>query len=219
MIDWFAKRREGSVRSGSRSHLLAVYDAATELDNALKAMAASDEMAAMRCVDRLVVIEREADRIEDALSKDIVDGSLSSQSREDLLHFVKKTDHIANWANNVGSHVQLVVDTNTDVPNHLWEASRMMSEELKRTVKLLVDAVESLGKSKEDLLRNVDAIMDQERIIDQMFYNNFRKILLSDMDYRGVILMKAVMQGIEDASDACKSCANTLIVMTVARGE
>lgn len=217
MIDWFAKRTGGAVQSGSRNHMLAVLDIVTEVDGAMKAMVASDELAALKCVDRMIIIEREADRIEDALCREIVDGSLKTQQREDLLHFVKKTDKIADWANSTGTYIQMIVETQTEVPKHLWEAGKMMAEELLREIKLLIAALENMGTDDVEVRRSIEGIKDQERIIDQMHYNTFKKILTSDMEYRGVILMQGVVNSLEEAADACKSCADTLMVMTVAR--
>lgn len=218
MLEWFSKRTGGVVQKGSRSHGLIVLDVVMEAENALKAIAAGDKQTALKCIDRMILNEREADRIEESLCKEIVDGSLKSQDREDLLHLVKKTDKIAGKVTEAGAFLQLIIDTDIKVPAYLWGDIRQMATELILAVKLLIMAFESMDKSRDTVRRHIDSIKDQERHLDQMNYSNFRKILTADMDHRGVMLMRGLIEGLEDAADACNSCAETLTVMIIARG-
>ncbi|MDR3206109.1 MAG: DUF47 family protein, partial [Candidatus Methanoplasma sp.] len=145
MLGWFGRRKEDSVRTGSRSHGLAVMDAAIELDLAIQAMSKGDRTAAMKCIERLILCEREADRIEDRLCAEISGGELSVQEREDLIHFVRKMDHIANWAKEAALHIQLIKETDSEVPEDIWNQIGKMSSEIMPAVKHLIKAVESLA--------------------------------------------------------------------------
>lgn len=218
-MEWFSKRKNDAVQVGRRSQAVAISDTVLELDNALKAMVAGDKATALKCIDRMVLAEREADRIEDKLSIDVTDGSLSIAEREDLLHLIRKSDKISDWANEAGIFIQMTIETETRVPPYLWEAIKQMSNELVLSVKMLIKAYESLGGNIQDLQRCIESIKDQERIIDQMNFTIFKKILLSEMDYKGVMLMRGVIQGIEESSDACKKCADTMLILLSVRGE
>ncbi|MDD4453754.1 MAG: DUF47 family protein, partial [Candidatus Methanomethylophilaceae archaeon] len=113
MLEWFSRRTGGVVQKGSRSHGLIVLDTVVELEKALKAISEGDKQTALKCIDRVILNEREADRIEDTLCKEIVEGSLKSQEREDLLHLIKKTDKISDKANDAGLYLQLIIETET----------------------------------------------------------------------------------------------------------
>lgn len=218
MLEWFSKRTSGVVQKGSRSHGLIVLDTVVELEKALKAMSDGDKQTALKCLDRVILNEREADRIEDSLCREIVEGSLKSQEREDLLHLIKKTDKISDKANEAGLYTQLIIETETEVPKYLWDAAKQTASELVLSVRLLVMAFENMGKNKEEVKRHIGSINDQERLVDQMDYANFRRILLSDMDHKGILLMRGLTESLEKAADACNSCAETLAVLIIARG-
>lgn len=214
---WFSKRKEETVRMGSRSHGLAVQDAVTELDLAIIAMGRGDPVDAMKCVERLMKSEREADRIEDKLCADVSGGELSVQEREDLIHFIRKMDQIANWAKEGAIHIQLLKETNALVPDYIWEEIGKMSAELIPAVKHLVKIVENMDTGTPETIRNIEAVYDQEKIIDGLYFSCIKHVHLSPMDPRAVMLMRELIFTLEMAADTCKTCADTISIMLVAR--
>ena len=212
LLDWFVKRKGEKIDTGSRAHGLVVHDAVNELANAVAAMGRGDADAAAKSVDRIVLCEREADRVEETLTSEMAKGSLTIQEREDLLHFIKKTDKIADW---------LIIETGIRIPNPVWESMSAMTKELQLAVKLLVSAIDCLqqGAPLEDATRCVESVKDQERVVDSMYYTGLKKVLVSDMDFRGVMLARSLFDDIEEAADACKNCAETIILIISTRGE
>jgi predicted phosphate transport protein (TIGR00153 family) len=218
ILDWFARRKNDNVQANGRNHAVAILDTASEVENALTAMAAGDSSAALKCIDRVLLAENEADQIEDRLCFGITDGTLSVQEREDLLRLVRMSDNVADWSNQAGIYVQMSIDTGIAIPAYLWEAAKEMASELILASKMLVKAYENLGVNYDEVKRCIAAIKDQESTIDQMYYSLFRKILTSDMDYKGVMLMRGIIDGLENASDACKDCADMMAILMSARG-
>jgi predicted phosphate transport protein (TIGR00153 family) len=216
-MGWFGKRKEDSVRTGSRSHCIAVLDAVTELDMAVQAMAGGNAASAMKCVERLMLCEHEADRIEDRLCAEISGGELSVQEREDLIHFVRKMDHIANWSKEAALHIQLIKETGSGVPEEIWRQIEKMSSELIPAVKHLINAVETLGSDNAETVRNVDAVNDQERIVDGLYFESIKKVHLSSMDPKAVMLVRELILSLEMAADTCKACADTMTILISSR--
>ena len=217
IMGWFAKRKEDFVRMGSRGHGLVVLDAVTELDMAMMAMAKGNRQEAAKCIERLILCEREADRIEDKLCADVSGGELSVQEREDLIHFVRKMDQIANWSKEAAIHIQLLTETNALVPEDIWLEAAKMSSEIIPAVKHLVKAMESLNSDVTETVRNIDAVIDQEKIVDGMYFAAIKHIHLSPMDPKAVMLMREVILSLEMAADTCKACADTISILMVTR--
>lgn len=217
LLGWFGKRKGGTVQAGLRKHSLAVLDVVSEVGRAIAAMGEGDQAATLKSIDRMILSEREADRIEDRLRADITTGELSTQEREDLLRIVRKTDKIADWATQAGIHIQMGVEIGASVPQHIWESMKLMSTELILAVRMLVKAYENLTSNPSEIGRNVEAVKDQERIIDQINFANVKKVLMTDMDYKSTMLMKGLVDSMEMSADACKSCADTLSVLMSAR--
>jgi len=217
IMGWFSKRKGETVMMGSRSHGLVIQDAITELDLALSAMGRGDHVNAMKCIERLMLLEREADKIEDRLCADVSGGELSVQEREDLIHLIRKMDQIANWAKEGALHVQLLMETNALVPDYIWEEVEKMSAELIPAVKHLVKTVENIGASPAETTGNIEAVYDQEKIIDELYFSCIKHVHLSTMDPRAVMLVRELIFSLEMAADTCKTCADTISIMLVAR--
>lgn len=217
LLDWFSKRKEDFVQKGMRRHCLAIIDAVNEAERAVSAMSRGDSDTTLRAVDRLIMSEREADRIEERLVEQLSFGELDPDQREDLMHLVKKMDKIADWAMDAGIHVQLMIETGIESPPHIWEALRIICSELTLAVRLLLRAVESIGDDPAVTLKCVQNIKGQERAIDEINYAILKKILMAEMDFRATILMKGMLQALENASDCCKDCADTINILITSR--
>lgn len=217
MMGWFAKRKEETVRIGSRSHGLVVLDAVTELNLAIAAMKKGDHVDAMKCIERLMISEREADRIEDKLCAEVSGGELSVQEREDLIHFIRKMDQIANWSKEGALHIQLLKETNALVPENIWSEMEKMSSELIPAVKYLIKVIETLDSKSTDTLRNIEAVYDQEKIVDGLYFSCVKQVHLSSMDPRAVMLARELILSIEMAADTCKTCADTISILLSSR--
>jgi len=217
MMVWFSKRKGEVVMMGSRSHGLVVQDAVTELDLALAAVGRGDRVNAMKCIERLMLLEREADKLEDKLCADVSGGELSVQEREDLIHFIRKMDQIANWTKEGAIHVQLLMETNALVPDYIWAEIRKMSAELIPAVKHLVKVIESIDAAATETIGFIEAVYDQEKIIDELYFSCIKHVHLSTMDPRAVMLIRELIFTLEMAADTCKTCADTISIMMVAR--
>ena len=217
MMMWFSKRKGETVMMGSRSHGLVVQDAVTELNLALAAIGKGDRVNAMKCIERLMLLEREADKIEDKLCAEVSGGELSVQEREDLIHFIRKMDQIANWTKEGAIHIQLLMETNALVPEYIWEEIGKMSAELIPAVKYLVKIIENIESASAETIGNIEAVYDQERIVDGMYFSCIKQVHLSTMDPRAVMLIRELILALEMAADTCKACADTISIMLVAR--
>jgi len=217
LLDWFSKRKEDFVQRGMRRHCLAIIDAVNEAERSISALSRSDPDTALRAIDRLILSEREADRIEERLVEQLTTGDLNPGEREDLMHLVRKMDKIADWAMDAGVHIQLAIETDVEVPTHIWEALRIICSELTLAARLLLRAVESIGDNADVTLKCVQNIKGQERAIDEINYAVMKKILLAEMDFRATMLMMGSLQALEASSDCCKECADAIAILITAR--
>ena len=217
IISWFGKRKEGVLQEGMRAHALSVLDCVTELGNAMRNMEVGDHPAAKKAIERLYVSEHEADAKEEVLCNQMSIGELSPQDREDFMHFVKKTDSIANWCKEAAIHLQLVEDTGTVIPRGIWEMFSAAVSDLESEVNGLMNAIRLLDSNSEGLSECIDGVKAQERRIDEAYMKITRAILMSDMDYRSMMMSTKVLEAVEQAADTCKGCAETINILFYAK--
>ena len=217
IIGWFGKRKEGVLQEGMRAHALSVLDCVTELGNAMRSLENGDRQAARKAIDRLYVLEHEADAKEDVLCNQMNIGELSPQEREDFMHFVKKTDGIANWCKEAAIHLQLVDDVGAVIPRSVWEMLSGTVSDLESEVNGLINAIKILGSGSDGLMECIEGVKDQERRVDEAYLAITRAILMSDMDFRSMMLATKVLDALEEAADTCKGCAETISILFYAK--
>lgn len=218
LLDWFGNNKAGSAENGARDHALLVMDTVIELKMAISAMGEENETEAMKCLDRLIMSEREADRIEDRLSTEVVRSELCAQDREDLLHFVRALDHAANWSKESSIHLQVAKETKAYIPEDIWMFLFKTVSEMENELKMLIESMDAFHlRDNEEAIRGIESVKDQERVIDEMNFEGIKRIHLSDMDVRGIILSRDMLHGIEEASDTVKACADMISIYIAAR--
>lgn len=217
LLGWFGKRKEDVVNNGMKAHSLAVHDCVMELGTALRQMMNDEGSNAMKSIDRLIINEREADSIEDNLSAQLSTGDLDPQEREDLLHFVRKTDTIANWCKEAALYVQLIKETGITVPKGIWEQFVGIAADLESEMNYLLNAINTIDNIGDEMEVCIKGVRDQERRIDQSTFQAIKDINMSDMDARAIILAMKVVDALEMASDTMKGCADTIHILMVSR--
>ena len=217
LLGWFGKRKEGVIQSGMRTHALSVLDCVTELGNAMRAMEADDKSGALKAIERLYYLEHEADSQEDNLCNQMSIGELSPQEREDFMHFVKKTDSIANWCKEAAINLQLIIDTGAVIPVNIWNLLTATVSDLESEVNGLMNAIKILGTDGEGIAECIQSIKDQERRVDEAYMKIMKAILIADLDQKATILSINVLETLEEAADTCKGCAETINILFYAK--
>ncbi len=217
IIGWFGKRKENVLQAGMRTHALSVLDCVTELGHAVRCMENDDHAGAMKAIERLYMLEHEADAKEEALCNQMSIGELSPQDREDFMHFVKKTDSIANWCKEAAINMQVVEETGATFPINVWHMFSLTVSDLESEVNSLINAIKILSTGSDSILECVQGVKDQERRVDQAYKKIFKEILVSDMDHKATILSIRMLDALEEAADTCKNCADTISILFYAK--
>lgn len=217
LLGWFGKRKEGVVSDGLRAMSLSVQDCVTELGLAMRAMGDSDPAAAMKAIDRLFQCEHEADAHEDELCNQISLGELGAQEREDLMHFIRKTDKIANWSKEAAIGIRLVHEIGLVVPRDIWDMLSQSVSDLESEVRNLANAILMMGADGSDIMECVRGVREMERTIDRAYFDVTKAIFSSDMDSKSIIMMSRIMDSIEMAADTCKACSDTVAILHFAK--
>lgn len=213
LLGWFGKRKEGVVGDGLRAMTLSVLDCATELGLSLRAMGDGDVAAARKAVERLFKCEQTADHHEDELCNQISLGELNPQEREDLMHFIRKTDKIADWCKEAAIGVLLVVDVGIDVPKAVWEMLASAVADLESQVRSLMNGINGIGVEGSDVMQCVTSVREMERSLDQAYFDMMKAVYTSNLDAKSTALIIKIVDSIEMAADNCKGCSDTVVIL------
>jgi predicted phosphate transport protein (TIGR00153 family) len=215
LLEWFGVRRESMVRTGIRSHTIAVGDATAELNKAVSALCGDDKEEAMDAIKRLLMAEDEADLLEASISADLTKGDLDSREREDLLRLVRRIDYISDWAKESALNLQLLLEADVHVPCDLWSRYAEMTNALTKAAKALLISIENLGVNNEKATQSSREVERQEHVIDDLYFSTKKAILFSDTDPRAVFLLRDMLHGIENSADSCKDVADMIYILII----
>ena len=217
LLGWFGRRKEGLVNDGLRSMFLSVQDCVTELGKAIRSMGEKDVQAAEKAIERLFISEHEADSQEDELCNQISIGELGAQEREDLMHFIRKTDKIANWSKEAAINIKLVDEIGLEIPKTVWDMLAQSVSDLETEVLNLSNALSVMGEPTGDVMECIRGVRAMERTIDRAYFDITKAVFSSGMDHRAIILVSRITDAIEMAADTCKACSDTVAILHYAK--
>lgn len=218
LMEWFGKRRESVVTKAMREHVEKVGDTVSELNRAMAAMVKGDRDTAMDAMKRLVLSEKEADRIQEMITEELSKGDMDSKEREDLMHLIRRLDYVADWAKEAGIDMQLVLETKVNVPISLWTKYAAMTAELEKAAKSLRMSIDALGVDADAVIKYERSVEVSEHVLDEMYYSTKKEILLAtELDPRAIYLMRDLLHGIENSADKCKDSADILHILVVSQ--
>jgi len=215
LLEWFSKRRETVVMKGVRDHLRSVGDSVAELNKSVAALTKNDRKGALDALSRMMLSEKEADNIEEAMSDELSKGDMGIEERENLMRLVRRVDDIADWAKEAEVNLQLILEAEVKVPTGLWARYSEMTAVLEKAPRELLQAVESLGIDWEKANARSREVERLERVMDDMYFQIKKEILFSDTDPRAVFLLRDMLHGIENSADSCKEVADSIHVILI----
>ncbi len=216
---WFSRRRESNVMDGVKEHILKVLDTCEEMDKAIAAIIAKDHDKARQAIARLYTDEKAADNIEIRLNENLSVGDLPPKEREDLMHMVKRIDHIADWVKSAARNVEVIIDANIEVPEKIWKNIQHLNHrvvEAAREVKLCMDY---LGVDNDQFLVHQRIVAKIEHEIDDLYFAVKKDMMMSmHLDPRIMFVMRDIIHGLENAADNCKESVDLMHIIQTANG-
>ncbi|MGD0056813.1 MAG: DUF47 family protein [Methanomassiliicoccales archaeon] len=213
LLDWFGKRRESVIMDEIRSHALKVRDTVAELNRAVAVVGDGEKDKALEAIKRLLVSEKDADRLENQITEELSKGDLDSREREDLMHLVRRLDYVADWAKEASLNLELILDADVEVPKSLWSSYRLMTEELERGAKEIKISIDNLGSDVETVMKHEREVEASEHVLDDLYFATKKEILFAQMDPRAIFLMRDMLHGIENSADSCKDAADMIHIL------
>jgi len=204
---------------GVKEHILKVLDTSEEMDNAIAAIIAKDHEAAKQAILRLYADEKAADHIEIRLNENLSVGELPAKEREDLMHMVKRIDHIADWVKSAARNIEVVIDARIEVPEKIWKNIQHLGKRVSETAREVKLCMDFLGTDNAKFLEhhmNVDTI---EHEIDDLYFAVKKDMMMSvHLDPRVMFVMRDIIHGLENAADNCKDAVDLMHIIQTANG-
>ncbi len=213
LVDWFGRRKQSIVMKGIRSHASKVLATLSELDIAISAAGSGNEKEASAALDRLLLSEREADNLEKMISEELSKGDLNPRQREDLLDLIREMDRAADWAKEACMNLRLLLEAGIEVSEEIWDQLKEMTRILTDIGKQLKGSIDSLGGDHSKIISYGKEVGRLEEVLDDKYFQVKKHVIDGKLESRGLILVKDILNSIENAADNCEDAGDIIHII------
>lgn len=209
ILGWLGLKQEEIVLTDARKHVDVTYQTVEWFKKAIEAFNAGDEAAKKEAIEKVRECERLADDLRNKMVDTLSMGLLVPPDREEIMHFVKALDRIADWTNGAARLLDFITEkVSLDLARELSVASDIIFKSISK----LKDGIHSVMENNLD--RAIADCLEVELCetqADDQKRTLIGLIIKAKLDAPMLLLlyqlaeyMEAVTDKIEDASDFIK---------------
>jgi len=214
---WFAERRKSKVLDMAYQQITKAIDTVTELEKAMIAASKKETAEAKKSIQRLFQVETEIDDLRRAVFEELTRGSLPPKDREDIMHLVKRLDVMADHVKDSGRSLLLLAEV--QMPKDVWNELVEIAKDLVEESTTLRKSIEKLGVDTVEVRTLSQRVDELETRIDDR-YMKTKEMLLKhgrEMDAATLLILKDLLQSLEEVADSCDDTADYVRILTVTR--
>jgi predicted phosphate transport protein (TIGR00153 family) len=212
IFGWLGKAEEKSILEDAQRHVEETYKTVAYFAEAVQAFIKGDSQAKDKAIASVRESEHQADILRSKMVKELSEGLLLPPDRQDLMHFVKTLDKIADWTNGAARILGFIEEK---LPQDVLKNMSLATELIFNSVSKLKEAIQTLGKN--DLTKALSDCEDVDRIEHQA--DDQKKVLIETiihakleptsllLSYQLADYLEGVTDKIEDAADLIKVLA------------
>ena len=212
ILGWLGMAGEQTIIQDSQEHVEETYKTVSYFSDAVKAYIQGDLSAKTIAIENVRNSEHKADILRAKMIKQLSEGLLLPPDREDLMHFVKTLDKIADWTNGAA---RLLGFIEHKLPENVLKNISIATELIFNSIGKLKDGIHALIKNdlKKALLdcEEVDRIEheadDQKRVLIESIIHAKLEPTSLLLSYQLAEYLEGVTDKIEDAADFVKVVA------------
>ncbi len=212
ILGWLGMAEEQSIIQDAQKHVEETYKTVTHFSDAVNAFIRGDLNAKTVAIENVRESEHQADVLRSKMVKELSESLLLPPDREDLMHFVRTLDKIADWTNGAARILGFIEHK---LPESILKNISAATELIFNSISKLKEAIAAL--TKNDLKKALQDCEDVDRIEHEA--DDQKKLLIESiihakleptsllLSYQLAEYMEGVTDKIEDAADFVKVVA------------
>jgi len=212
ILGWLGMAEEYTILADAQRHVEETYMTVACFGEAVKAFVNGDLSSKTLAIEKVRQGEHQADILRSRMVDKLSEGLLLPPDREDLLHFVRTLDKIADWTNGAA---RLLGFIEHKLPDNVLKNITSSAELIFAAVSKLKDAIQCL--TKNDLKKALADCAEVDRIeheADDQKKTLIEAVIHAKLDPPSLLLcyqlaeyMEGVTDKIEDSADFIKVIA------------
>ena len=205
------KRRALNV---CQDHLRKVVDLTRKVPQIIECFTRNDKERAKQLFNEIRGGEDEVDTARRLVSQELAEIGAILLSREDFLRFTNLTSEIADFSEGIAFRLVEILEHGWNVPSDIKKELLKLSEAVLETVMKLRETVMVLNYGTTKTMEKAKDVEIAERNVDAIYRDLEIKLLSSKMDFPALILLRDVLQLLEDSADKAEDAADAVRILS-----
>lgn len=205
------KRRALNV---CQDHLRKVLDLTRKVPQMIDYFIKNNKEAANQLFNEIRNGEDEVDKARRLVSQELAEIGAILFSREDFLRFTNLTSEIADFSEGIAFRLNEIAKHNWNVPMDIKKELLKLSEAVLETLLKLRETVMVLNYGATRTMERAQDVEIAERKVDTIYRELETKLLSSKMDFPALILLRDVLQLLEDSADKAEDAADAARILS-----
>ena len=205
------KRRALNV---CRDHFRKVLDLTRKVPQMIDCFIKNDKGKARQLFNEISSREDEVDNARRLVSQELAEIGAILLSREDFLRFTNLTSEIADFCEGIAFRLLETMEHDWNVPVGIKNDLLKLSEAVLETVLRLRETMMVLRYGSAKAMEKAKDVEAAERAVDELYRELEIKILDSKLDFPALILLRDVLQLLEDSADKAEDAADAARVLS-----
>ena len=218
LFGWFAPKRGEQVLQMVEDHLELTQKAVLALHKMVEVAVECDKDACKQAFLDISEMEMAADNLRRDMVRELTEGDMFPEERDDLMELVRAADWIADWSKEAGRILYIIpFDKTTD---EIKTATLNMVKTNVDCVKVLRKSIDALPTDPKKSLSLADEVEMLEETIDDL-YGEVRLLFatqeLPEFNTGSLILLNEFFDAVETIADWCENTADIVRAIAVRR--
>ncbi len=205
------KRRALNV---CQDHLRKVVDLTRRVPQLIEYFIKNDKEHARQLFDEIQIKEDEVDKARRLVSQELAEIGAILLSREDFLRFTNLTSEIADFSEGIAFRLVGIMEHNWSVPMEIKKDLLKLSEGAFEGVLKLRETVMVLNYGSTKTMEKAKEVEVAERVVDGIYRDLEIKLLTSKIDIPALILLRDILQLLEDSADKAEDAADAVRILS-----
>jgi len=205
------KRRALNV---CQDHLRKVVDVTRKVPQMIDCFTKNDKDGAKQLFSEIRKGEDEVDKARRLVSQELAEIGAILFSREDFLRFTNLTSEIADFSEGIAFRLNEITNHNWSVPMDIKKELLKLSEAVLEAIVKLRETVMVLNYGAAKTMEKARDVEIAEQKVDEIYRQLEIRLLSSKMDFPALILLRDVLQLLEDSADKAEDAADAVRILS-----
>ncbi|MEM3725323.1 MAG: DUF47 family protein [Candidatus Bathyarchaeia archaeon] len=205
------KRRALSI---CQDHLRKVLELTRKVPQMMDYFIKNDKEKTKQLFNEIRNCEEDVDNARRLVSQELAEIGAILLSREDFLRFTNLTSEIADFSEGIAFRIVEIMEHNWNVPADIKKDLLKLSEAVLETVLRLRETMMVLSYGSVKTMEKAKDVEIAEKNVDELYRELEIKLLSSKLDFPALILLRDILQLLEDSADKAEDAADAARVLS-----